>query len=162
MHWRFLLLVGLLTLPITQAASDAELDRATLKGLTAISVVLDRIDPELDRNGLTQAALQARLERRLQDGGINIQKDRNEFLALRILQVRGNRGPYALCLSIGLYQPVQLTRDKNIRTATQTWEVETVLMADSKQLSDASMNSVDELAARFITAYRSVNPASPQ
>ena len=77
---------------------------------------------------------------------------------MRVTSVRGGRGPYALSLTIGLYQPVILSRDKNTRTATQTWEVETILIADSKQLYRATMETVDELADRFVSAFRSVNP----
>jgi hypothetical protein len=72
--------------------------------------------------------------------------------------VRDNRGPFAVAITIGAYQPVVLTRDKNLKTATQTWEVDTVLLADAKQLYRGAMDSIDELAARFVTAYRSVNP----
>ena len=63
-----------------------------------------------------------------------------------------------MSITIGLYQPVVLVRDAKVRTATQTWEVETILMADPKQLFRASMESVDELADRFVAAFRSVNP----
>ena len=72
--------------------------------------------------------------------------------------VRDNRGPFAVAITMGAYQPVVLARDKNVRTATQTWEVETVLLAEPKQLYRGAMDSIDELAARFVTAYRSVNP----
>jgi hypothetical protein len=72
--------------------------------------------------------------------------------------VRANRGPFAVAVTLGAYQPVLLARDRNTKTATQTWEAETVLLAEPKQLYRATMDSVDELAAGFIAAYRSVNP----
>ena len=81
-----------------------------------------------------------------------------EFLGLRISSARAGKGPYSLCLSIGLYQPVTLNRDRNIRTATQTWEVETLLVAQPKLLMQSSGAALDRLADRFVTAWRSVNP----
>ena len=33
----------------TSAAGDAELDRATMRGLKAVNVVIDRIDPQLPK-----------------------------------------------------------------------------------------------------------------
>jgi hypothetical protein len=80
-------------------------------------------------------------------------------VALRLASVRAARGPFAIAVSIGLYPPVTLVRDRNLKTATQTWEVDAVMLADAKQVHRACMDSVDELAGRFLTTYRSVNAA---
>ncbi len=159
MQLRCVLCAALLCLPVmTEGAGDAPLDRATLRGLKAVNIVLDRLDPELQKNGLTQADLQARLEARLQDGHMTVDPDVPEFVGLRITSVRQNRGPLALSFTIGLYQPVTLVRDKTIKTATSTWEVETILLSEPKILRQASMETIDELAGRLVTAWRSVNP----
>ena len=159
MSWRFLPLFALLLLPpATRAAGDAPLDRATLRGLKGIGVVIDVLDPELEKLGVTRDALMARLLARLQGERIRIDPGATEFAGLRIVAVRGNRGPFALSLAFGLYQPVLLSRDPGLRTSTQTWEVETVLMADPKMLAAACAETAGELAGRFAAAYRSVNP----
>lgn len=159
MRSRLLALLTVSFLPLAASpAGDQALDRATLRGLKSIAIVIDRLDPELVRQGLTQAALQSRIENRLRDAAIPLDKNAGEFVGLRVIHVRGGKGPYALCLSVGLYQPIQLVRDRNVRTATQTWEVETVLMAEPKLLIEASLSSIDELADRFVAAWRSVNP----
>jgi|SRR6266481_9247477 hypothetical protein len=139
-------------------AGDAALDRSTLRGLTALGVIVDKVDAVLVQEGLTRDAFQTRLERGLQTAGIRVDPNAKEFLALRVLQVRANRGPYGICLSIGLYQPVLLARDQTMRTATQTWEAETVLLAEPKLVNEATISSLDELADRFVAAWRSVNP----
>jgi hypothetical protein len=159
MHWRIALLLAALAPAIQMdAANDAPLERATLRGLQAVNVVIDTLDPELAQENLTQDAFQSRMEQRLQNAGIRLDKEAREFLGLRVTHVRARRGPVAVCLSIGLYQPVELGRDKDIKSVTQTWEVVTILMADRKVLNEASMNSVDELTDRFVAAYQSVNP----
>lgn len=140
------------------AAGDAPLDRATLRGLKAVNIVLDRLDPDLERSGITAAAVSARLQQRLAHAGIKTDPGAVEFLGMRVLQVRGGRGPYAVSLALALYQPVLLVRESNVKTAAPTWGVETVLMADPKQVKDAALASVDELAASFVAAWRSVNP----
>jgi hypothetical protein len=139
-------------------AGDAALDRATLRGLTALGVIVDKVDPTLVHEGLTRDAFQSRLERGLQTAGIRVDPNAREFLALRVIHVRANRGPFGICLSVGLYQPVLLARDQTMRTATQTWEAETVLLAEPKLVNEAAINSLDELVDRFVAAWRSVNP----
>jgi hypothetical protein len=154
--WRFLPILLLLQ-PLAHAAGDSPLDRATLQGLKSIGVVIDRIDPELVKQGFDRAAIQSRIDVRLRGAGLPVAANANEFIGLRLLQVRGGRGPFALCVSVGLYQPVTLSRDTQIRTATQTWEADTVLMAEPKILYSAGLDSIDELVDRFIAAWKSVN-----
>ena len=159
MYRKMLLLLGLFTLPLQiGSAGDSPLDRATLRGLTGIGVVVDPVASELEQQGLTQSALAAAIEKRVASAGLKVDKDSAAFLGLRVTHVHTRRGPYAVCLAIGLYQPVILSRDQAVRTATGTWEAETVLMAGSKVLLEASTSSVNELVDRFVSAYRSVNP----
>lgn len=153
-----LVLVSLLLPPATRAAGDAPLDRATLRGLQRIGVVIDVLDPELQKLGVTRDALMNRLLKRLQGNRIAIDPAATEFAGLRLIAVRGNRGPFAVSLAFGIYQPVLLSRDRDLRTSTQTWEVETVLMAEPKMLAAACAETAGELADRFVAAYRSVNP----
>jgi hypothetical protein len=165
MHSKTVLLLAILAIPpVIRAAGDAPLDRATLRGLGAVGVIIDPIDPDLVKEGLTQDLLQKRIEGHLRDAGIAVDPSAHEFVGLRVLQVRAQRGsfsqrgPYALCLSVGVYQPVLLVRNKDVKTATETWGVDTVLMADPKVVTREALNSVDELADRMVAAYRSANP----
>jgi hypothetical protein len=158
LRW-FVFAAALLVLPaVTVAAGDAPIDRATLRGVKAVNIVLDQIDPELQKDGLTAADLEARLDARLQDGHMNVDRNATEFVGLRITAARQNRGPLAVSFAIGLYQPVTLVRDKTIKTATATWEVEGIVLAPPKVLRQASMETIDDLAARLVKAWRSVNP----
>jgi hypothetical protein len=141
-------------------ASDGPLDRATLRGITAVNVVIDPIASEIGNEGASSDAIRTRLEQRLRDAGIKVDPASPEFVGFRLTSVRGGRGPFAIAATIGLYQPVILARDKNLRTATQTWEVATVLLVDAKQVNRACLDSVDELAGRFVSAYKSVNDGS--
>jgi hypothetical protein len=153
-----LLLFAALTAPtLAPGAGDAALDRATLKGLTAVNVVVDKIDAQLEGAGVTAEAVRSRLEDRLRAADINVDASKPEFVAIRMTGVRANRGPFAVAVTIGAYQPVTLVRDRNVRTATQTWEVETVLLAEPKQLYRAAMDTIDELTTGFVNAYRSAN-----
>ena len=144
--------------PVAFAAGDSALDRATLRGLTGVNIVVDKIDSQLEAAGVKPDAVRSRLEDRLRAAGITVDGSKAEFVAVRMTDVRDTHGPFAVAITIGAYQPVVLARDKNMKTATQTWEVETVLLAEPKQLYRGAMDSIDDLAARFVAAYRSVNP----
>jgi hypothetical protein len=158
MYRRVCVLLTALALSLA-GAGDAPLDRATLRGVTAVNVVIDPVGPEIQKEGVTIDGLRMRLEERLRDAGIQIDTTSIAFVALRLRSVRAARGPFAIAVTIGLYQPVTLVRDPNVKTATATWEVDTVILADTKQVYRACMDSADELTGRFVTAYRSVNEA---
>jgi len=149
------------------AAGDSALDRATLRGITAVNVVVDPVEAQVEEQGVTQKNLRARVEDRLHAANITLDSSSSEFVAVRLTSVHAipgrfavTRAPFAVAITLALYQPVQLVRDPQVRTATQTWEVETVVLADPKVLYRACEESIDDLAARFIAAYRSVNPAA--
>src|ERR1017187_1679010 len=159
MNWRIIPVALLLWLPLpTRGAGDAPLDRATLHGLKAVNIVVDQLDPSIEELGVTADALETRLLARLAAAHIQVDRTAGEFIGFRITSVRGNRGPFALSLTIGLYQPVLLSRDHNVRTSTQTWEVESILMADPKQVPAASFETANQLAGRFAAAYKLANP----
>ncbi len=145
-------------------AGDAPLDRATLRGLSAVNVVIDQVDPALQKEEITQGALQARVAERLRAAGIKVDEKAPDFIGLRVMHVREGgwnlyplSRPYALSLNLGAYQQVVLVRDAKVKTSTQTWEVETVLAAGAKAVYRACMNSVDELVDRFAAAWREAN-----
>lgn len=139
-------------------ASDAPADRATLRGLMALNVAVDPPGPELEGAGLRAADLQARIEDRLPRAGIAVDQSAREFLGLHVLAVREAKGSYGICLSLGLYQSVFLERDRTIRTATQTWETQSVVVVRPKQVRTAMGDTLDQLIDQFTGAYRSANP----
>jgi hypothetical protein len=158
MDRRILLTVAFLLLPpAIRAAGDERIDRATLKGLKGVAVVIEVLEPQLEKLGITRDALITRMLGRLHTDGIAIDPGAVEFVALRINAARFNHGPFSVSFSMGLYQQVLLSRNPEVKTSTQTWEVESVLLTDPKQLLNACAEIADELADRFAAAYHSVN-----
>ena len=139
-------------------AGDSNLDRATLRGVKAVNIVIDHLDPQLEDQGLTQEMLRSRVEERLRKAAIPIDKDALEFVGLHITSMQSGKGPYSLCFSMGFYQPVTLVRDPKIRTASQTWDVNAILVVPPKPMMQSVLNTADQLADLFVNAYRFINP----
>ncbi len=154
------MLLAVLATPLG-GAGDAALDRATLRGLPAVNVVIDSVPPEIAKEGAAASEMRQRIEELLRHAGIKLDPASNDFVAVRLIAVRAAKGPFAIAATLGVYQPVTLVRDPKTKTSTQTWEVDTIALADAKQVYRACMDSVDELTGRFIAAYRTVNPTGP-
>ena len=149
--------VALLLLPSLGWAADTAVDRSSLRGLKAFKVVIDRLDPELERDGLTVGRLQNQIEERLRAAGIALDENAKEFLGLTVTSVRGKRTPYALSFSLAMYQIVTLTRDPTIKSVAPTWEASDVFISAPKALREASGESIDTLVRKFIGAYKSAH-----
>jgi hypothetical protein len=155
---RRMLLPAALVSALLVHAGDSPRERATLKGSKGVSVIVDVLPEALTHEGVTEDGLRARLTQRLTEAGIPLDPDAKEFVGLSASVVRDSRGPYAVSFRLGFYQPATLARDPASRIAPETWEVDTILMAAPKMLQRAATDSVDDLAARFVAAWRSVNP----
>jgi len=159
MHRTILLLALLTVFCGGLSAGDGNLDRATLRGLKALNIVIDPLDQQLEKAGLSADTLKARIDTRLRHAGIPIDNNAIQFVGLRIdSAMLPKKGPYGLCFLLAFYQPVILSRDQKIRTATQTWDVHTMLVVMPKSMVDAALDTVDQITDQFVTAYRSVNP----
>ena len=106
---------------------------------------------------LTEGRLQTQAEDKLRAAGIVVDDNAKEFLGVGVTSVRGKRTPYALCVTLSLYQVVTLARDPKVRAVAPTWETQDVLMSPPKALREASGESIDTLMRRFIEAYKAAN-----
>jgi len=145
---------------------DSSMDRATLRGVKALKVVVDPIDPELAREGIDRERLRTSIELKLRNAQIKIDNDAVEFLGLSFAPVEaGRRGrlsirkaAHTVAVGLGVYQVVLLTRSTETKTVAETWGQQRVMCAAGRDLDREVSNAVDELADQFVKAYRAVNP----
>ena len=109
--------------------------RDTLRGLPGVEVLVEGLQPELERSGLTGAAIRADVERRLRDGGISVypSQTENPSLAKAYLYVHINalvlpqQAGYAIAVQVHLRQTLRsLVTSSNIVNA-MTWDAQNVL-----------------------------------
>src|SRR5260221_2884072 len=81
---RCILAAWLVGLSGSAAASDSQAERVTLTGLTPLSVVVEDLAPIAEKNGVTGAALQADVERRLRQAGITLTPDADAYLYVHV------------------------------------------------------------------------------
>lgn len=139
-------------------ASDGPIERATLRGLKAVRVVVDPPDEEMQRAGVTTTKLIAMVEQRMQKDGLPADNNAVEFLGLRVTAAHARRKPSAVCLTLALYQNVTLVRDAKVKATTETWSGESVVLAPAELLYEAVSNTVNQLVDQFANAWRTANP----
>jgi hypothetical protein len=161
MRITWVLVVALIGLATTASANDSEAERASLTGLTSLSVVVEDVSAAAGKSGLVGATLQADVERRLRQAGISLTPDSDAYLYVRVtVGDPGGSLPLAYVVDVSLMQTVTLPRGLKTRTPLQcpTWWVNNLGMSGPDRLRVVVTDRVGEFADQFVRAYRSVNP----
>src|SRR5437868_5373135 len=141
-------------------ASDSQVERASLTGLTAISVVVEDLPAIARANGISTAALQADVERRVRQAGISIAPDADAYLYVHVtIADAGAALPIPYFVDVSLMQEVTLPRGIKTRTPLQTptWGLNRLGMVSATALRASVTDRVDMFVDQFIAAFRSVN-----
>lgn len=155
----FLVLGMLIGAPSPLAASDSPDERASLKGVGAISLVLEDLAPAAQKYGLTGAPLQNEIKQRLQRAGIVVRQEADPYLYVQITVADpGGSLPPAYSIQVMLMQEVALPRGLNAHFQAPTWWLSSLGVAGADRLSQSAGGKVQEFVDQFIKAYVSVNP----
>jgi hypothetical protein len=163
MRLRVLILLGLTLYWPTVGFSFTADKRDTLRGLKELSVLIEYLPDDVEREGLNREHLQHDLEVRLRQAGLHV---------LTISEVANSPGaPYlyvavypitspsvnAYAVTLTLKQLVQLSRNPTTELFATTWEgpVHLSSVTDSRGLDIRSR--IFEAVGRFIVDYRDVN-----
>ena len=150
--------LALFLLTVPALASDIPNERATLKGLKAVNLTVERIDPEAEKDGLTKSQLQTDVESRLRQAGISVDHLSDEYLYVDVNTLKGERGVYSYSVHVEFHQSVMLVRDpKIIYYGAATWSVGRMGTVGSGHLREVR-EDVAALVDQFINAYLEQNP----
>ena len=143
-----------------QAASLGELE--SLRHLKGVAVAVEKINPEVEKLGLTRDQIKAEVEARLEKAGIKkiTEKDAftgNPWLYININAFEAMDGRLLIyAISVELIQNVRLVRDPLTSTTAVTWAVNQAGYTNRLQ-AEALQKVVDELIDRFIQNYAQAN-----
>jgi hypothetical protein len=137
---------------------DGPAQRATLRGVAVVEVVVEAMDPVAERDGLTRSRLLADVEPRLRQAGIPVGSTLTGHLYVNVDTVKSGDGQtYAYNISIQYMQQVVLARDPKAPVFATTWETGGVGMIGTQRLPEVR-REVLTYVDQFIDAYREQNP----
>jgi hypothetical protein len=148
-------------------AEDSQVSRGTLAGLPRIYVLVENIQPNIQKYsqnaGLTTTQLQRDIEKSLTAAGIRTMT-RDEWLKalgrpvlyLNINTHETEKYWYAYDIKLELRQIVHLEANPKVKTLADTWSINITGMANIGNLNVVTKDT-SILLDRFIQAYRSAN-----
>jgi hypothetical protein len=144
-------------------AGDTERSRQTLRGVEGVYVLIEALEPEVERAGLTTQQLHTDVELRLRQAGIAVltQEERRRTPGTPYLYVNVNVMPLSggspvFQITVELNQEASLKTDGSLATVA-TWSV-MGLGSSGKTGLAFIRSSVRDRVDQFINAYLSVHP----
>ena len=166
--WFMVLLVIVLgfALQSPALAINGKSNQATLRGLASVGVMVERLAPEVERQGLIGSRLQKEVELKLRMAGIKVLTSEESvklpgeaylYVNINVNTAKTEIEVYPYSIDVLLIQQVSLLRDPNQTTYAVTWStggVGSIEKSNVGQLRD----SVEEMVDLFVKAYKSENP----
>jgi hypothetical protein len=163
---RFLLPAALLLSSLVPAtASDSEIDRASLKGLQGVYVLVEDLNPPEEQAGLKTVDIQADIVQKLQAAGIPLlSKDQDiQTPGMPTLYVSvsvasspsGDLWPFSVDVNLEQQATLKRNPDTFVPTAI-TWHVGAIGAVDKSNVRSIR-DRVNEQIAKFVNAYNKVN-----
>ena len=109
--------------------------RDTLRGLPGVEVVVEELQPEVARNGMTRAGIRAEVAGRLRSSGIPVYASQGEnpspakpylYVHINALELMGEEA-FAVALKVQLRQTVSSVASESQVVNAMTWDVHNVL-----------------------------------
>jgi hypothetical protein len=164
MRWFSTVIFALLLVAAVSLRAE-EAQQASLKGLTAVRVVVDHPGKETEGYGLTQAALRTGVESRLKKAGITLLSPQERAQGMPYLHLSVAAFPadgpgddlFVYSIDLNLYQEVRLIRVPSVRVESPTWSaagtVGTIKAVKLTTLHDTVGHYVDG----FVAAHQAAN-----
>jgi hypothetical protein len=158
------LLLPLALLTVCRApATDNEVTRKTLRGISRINVLVEPLGSDAKDDGLSEQSIQTDVELKLRMAGITVVTEVESLKAPGMpvlyvfVQTKLSGGLYAFSITVSLEQGVLLARDTSVFILTSTWSASSIGAVGKSNLSQVR-GSVGDAADQFLNAYLSVNP----
>jgi hypothetical protein len=158
------IVMGLTCLDLSTAQAGPPYERESLAGLPGVVVVIERITPEAQADGLSEDAIQAAVKPILQSSDIRILPQSETLKAssnpwLYVQPNIGKDGPYYFYnVSLRLIQNVSAVHGRQNTMAATTWEGNTAGIVNNNNLWDVILDVTQTWVKTFANDFRTVNP----
>ncbi len=162
---QIVLLAALALCPASKVfAADDQASRDSLKGLPGVFVVVDDLDPAIEKAGLTKADLQNQAEEELRRAGVPVLSREQwvttaggPYLHVSAFVLSSSESVWPFFIEVSSMQRVALERSSLDIFFAPTWSVATVGSVGSNKVLQVS-DIVKEYVDQFAKAFLAVNP----
>jgi len=148
------------------AGNTAQQGVSSLSGFKGVGVVIEDIDPAIEREGFTAGQIHKDVEEKLRTAGIKILSETEltkspgmPYLYVNIFTFK-DEDIYAYHITLELKQMVSLVRKAAVKQSVATWKISGGGTVGAQKLPTIR-TAVGEYINAFIKAYFAANPKTP-
>ena len=166
MQYVVIAMLFLTSLDLDPAQAAGDLERETLRGLPGVNLLIEKINPGAQADGLSPERIQTAAELILRSSDIRVltQKEMldspaSPYLYVKVSTSKNPIGLYSYCVTAVLSQGVFLAHRPQERTHAITWGARGIIGSVGKtNLGDSLTPEVEELVKEFANDFLAVNP----
>ncbi len=120
--------VMVMVLVLSSVVYTDEFTKLTLKGLKGVDVIVEGLNPDIEKDGLHKSSIQTDVELKLRMAGIKVLTEEESlkesgmpYLYVNVNSGKIKTGFYVYSILVELKQAVFLSRDVNILCMGSTW-----------------------------------------
>ena len=164
---RFLLAIAALVTGDVSASARAQqfqpTGRDTLRGLPGVEIMVEPIEPALERAGLNAREIRADVGRQLEAGGVTVYASQTDnpssakpYVYVQVVGVALDRQAFAIELQVHLRQTLRSPVTGSNIVNAMTWDQHTVMVTPSGRM-DGVRSAIREAVAEFVTDWQAVH-----
>jgi Cdc6-like AAA superfamily ATPase len=166
--WLMILIIVTFSLSLTSSvfAINGLSNRATLRGLKGVGVLVEKLPAEVEKEGLDKNELQRAVESKLQSAGIRLLTKEESlrapgepylYININVNVAKTESDIYPYSIDMLFIQKVSLLRDPKLTSYAVTWSTGGVGSIGKPILSQLR-ESVEAMVDVFVNAYLMENP----
>ena len=139
----------------------------SLKGIKGVFVIIEKLTPDIEKDGLTKNQIQTDVELKLRLAGIKVLTEEESFkepgspllyITVNALKIEA-LSAYSFSIGVSLKQDVNLTRNSEIKNYhVATWGIEIVGFTAKNSVVNDIRDYVKNLEDMFLNDYLTANP----
>jgi hypothetical protein len=162
--WTAIAVMAPLSISTLAFGFDANINKASLRGLEGVYVSVEKLNPEIEKDGLTEDLIRKDTELKLKGAGIralskkewlSVEGSPYLYVSVNALKLR-ETNEYIYAIHIAFRQNVYPVREPIPVLGATTWSVGGIVGITHRL--DKMRTSVKGQMDQFISAYLSVNP----
>jgi len=163
--WGVILVIGLAIFGYTEVWGKSKLQRTTLRGLKGVYVLIEELNPDLEKDGLTGEQLLTDAELKLRKVGIEVLTEeewlKTPDLPYLYVNINGDKVKntfYCLSIQVSLIQEIRLERNSFIKASSSTWQTSSVGGCNESVVISTVRDGLGDIINNFINDYLAENP----
>ena len=143
-------------------------EQSSLHGIRNVKVVIERLAPDVERDGLTLNQIRTDVELALRQAGLRVQSAEstgtepgNPYLYVNLMTTKSEVlyafTSYLYSLQVSLYQDVMLAREPSTTLSALTWQTKVLGSVPTANVLDLRKILHDSVE-QFLNAYLAANP----